>query len=361
MTKEIVFHVVYGLHVGGLERVLVNTISRMPRAYQHVVICLTSYSESFASLLPENTKLIALSKREGQDFGLYVKFFKLLKKYKPHVVHSYNLATLELQVISGLLRVPIRIHAEHGRDIYDPSGNNKKYQLLRRVVSPFVHVWVAVSGELYSWLQDTVKISTKKTKLIRNGINTQVFQPKEKAREDFIIGHVGRLSPIKNQKLLVDAFSLACKQSESFANKAKLHIVGEGEARESIEESIKNSGVQNAIELAGLRDDMPAVYQEFSVFVMSSIGEGIPMTLLEAMSCGIPPIVTDVGGMPEVVTKQVGIIVPSMNVQAMASAFIQLYQKPSLHHAMAKASRELIQRDFDEEKMVSDYLSLYKQ
>ena len=65
MTRTVVFHVVYALHIGGLERVLVNTISRMPQNYQHIVICLTSYSESFASLLPENTELIALSKREG--------------------------------------------------------------------------------------------------------------------------------------------------------------------------------------------------------------------------------------------------------------------------------------------------------
>ncbi len=360
MTRTVVFHVVYALHIGGLERVLVNTISRMPQNYQHIVICLTSYSESFASLLPENTELIALSKREGQDFGLYLKFFKLIRKYKPHIVHTYNLATLELQVISGFLRVPIRIHAEHGRDIYDPTGSNKKYQWLRRVVSPFINVWVSVSEELHLWLQQIVKIPVKKTKLIRNGINTAVFQPKSKTDKAFIIGHVGRLSPIKNQTLLIEAFTLACKQNNNFANNAKLRIVGEGESRKILEECISKSEVRSAIELAGPREDMPRVYQEFSIFVMSSLGEGIPMTLLEAMSCGIPPIVTDVGGMPEVVAKQAGIIVPSKNALAMANAFIQLYQETSLHDAMVKASRELIQKNFDEEKMVSDYLSLYR-
>ena len=360
MTRTVVFHVVYAMHVGGLERVLINTISRMPQEYEHIVICLTSYSESFASLLPKNTKVIALTKKEGQDFSLYLKFFDLLKKYKPQIVHSYNLATLELQVISWMLRVPLRIHAEHGRDIYDPTGSNKKYQWLRRLVSPFISVWVSVSEELHCWLQDTVKIPAKKTKLIRNGINTKVFQPAAKIEKAFVIGHVGRLSPIKNQKLLIEAFSIACNQNNNFANNAKLRIVGEGESRKSLEECIQNSDAKSAIELAGLHEDMPRVYQNFSVFVMSSLGEGIPMTLLEAMSCGIPPIVTDVGGMPEVVAREAGIIVPSNNAQAMADAFIQLYNEPGLHEAMMRASLELIQKKFDEEKMVSDYISLYR-
>ncbi|AGP82631.1 glycosyltransferase [Alteromonas mediterranea MED64] len=360
MTKTI-FHVVYGLHVGGLERVLVNTVSRMPKNYAHTVICLTSYSDSFVSLLPSNTNVIALGKKEGQDFGLFFKWWKLLRAYQPDVVHSYNLATLELQVISALAGVRVRLHAEHGRDVYDPFGDNKKYQLLRRLVSPFIHTWVSVSTELHMWLKNTVGLSTSKTQLIRNGIDTNLFTPQHKSSDEFIVGHVGRLNPIKNQILLIDAFCLASCRNTEFAKKASLRIVGEGESELTLRDHIVSKNMSKKISLIGLREDMPGVYGSFSVFVMSSIGEGIPMTLLEAMASGVPAIVTDVGGMPEVVTRKEGIVVPSQDADALADALILLFDSPDLLHSFANASRERICKDFDEDKMVSDYLSLYNQ
>lgn len=360
MTK-IVCHVVYGLNVGGLERVLVNTVSRMPSTYQHIVVCLTSYSSSFASLLPSNTQVLSLSKKSGQDFGLYVKWWRLLKQFKPDVVHSYNLATLELQVVSALCGVKVRIHAEHGRDIYDPSGDNKKYQWLRRCVSPFIHTWVAVSTDLHDWLQSTVGLSKRKTKLIRNGVDTEVFVPKKIPRDKFVVGHVGRLSPIKNQKLLVEAFSIAFNSNSQFAENAVLLIVGEGESRKELEQYIDSKKLGAKISLVGLRQNMPSTYRGFSVFVMSSIGEGIPMTLLEAMSSGLPAIVTNVGGMPEVVSRDEGIITPTRDATAMAEALLILFNSPEKREQLALAARKRIQTDFDEAKMVSDYLSLYNQ
>lgn len=360
MTKTI-FHVVYGLHVGGLERVLVNTVSRMPKNYEHTVVCLTSYSDSFASLLPSNANVVALDKKDGQDFGLFFKWWKLLRAYQPDVVHSYNLATLELQVLSALAGVKVRIHAEHGRDVYDPFGDNKKYQLLRRLVSPFIHTWVSVSLELHKWLENTVGLSTSKTKLIRNGIDTELFAPQNKSSDEFVIGHVGRLSPIKNQTLLIDAFCLATCRNAEFSKKASLNIVGEGESESTLRNHITSKNMSKKISLKGLREDMPEVYRSFSVFVMSSIGEGIPMTLLEAMASGVPAIVTDVGGMPEVVTQKEGVIVPSQNADALADAMILLFESSDLLSSFANASRKRICKDFDEDKMVSDYLSLYNQ
>ncbi|TKB03479.1 glycosyltransferase [Alteromonas portus] len=360
MTKTI-FHVVYGLHVGGLERVLINTVSRMPNDYKHTVVCLTSYSDSFASLLPSNASVIALGKKDGQDFGLFFKWWKLLRAYKPDVVHSYNLATLELQVLSALSGVKVRVHAEHGRDVYDPFGDNKKYQLLRRLVSPFIHTWVSVSTELHMWLMNTVGLPNSKTKLIRNGIDTKLFTPQHKPSDEFVVGNVGRLNPIKNQTLLIDAFCLAAYRNAEFAQKARLSIVDEGESESILHDHITSKNMAKKISLIGLREDMPDVYRSFSVFVMSSIGEGIPMTLLEAMASGVPAIVTDVGGMPEVVTGKEGIVVPSQNADALADSLIQLFESPDLLNSFANASRERICKYFDEDKMVSDYLSLYNQ
>ncbi|QDG39211.1 glycosyltransferase [Alteromonas mediterranea] len=360
MTKKVV-HVVYSLHIGGLERVLVNTIRRMPATFQHTVVCLTEYSDDFALLLPASVEIKSLGKKAGQDWSIFKKWATLLRSSKPDVVHTYNLATLEMQVVAAFMRVPVRIHAEHGRDIYDPKGLNKKYWWLRRVVCPFVHTWVAVSGELFDWLINTVKIPRRKTQLIRNGVDTDLYVPVMDKPRDFTIGHVGRLSPIKNQVLLVDAFNLACSLSKDFAKCSRLQIVGDGESRPALETRIKQSDQKASIALLGARSDMPAVYRGFTVFAMSSLGEGIPMTLLEAMACGIPAVVTNVGGMPEVLSDDEGFVVPSEDAKAMAEAFLKMFTNSTETQQMSTAARAKVISQFDEAKMVADYLTLYNQ
>lgn len=360
MTKTVV-HVVYSLHIGGLERVLVNTIRRMPVDFQHTVVCLTEYSDDFARLLPASVKVKSLGKKAGQDWSIFKKWAALLRSVKPDVVHTYNLATLEMQVVAACMRVPVRIHAEHGRDIYDPKGLNKKYWWLRRFVSPFVHTWVTVSGELFEWLIDTVKIPKRKTRLIRNGVDTDLYVPAIDKPKGFTIGHVGRLSPIKNQVLLVDAFNLACSLNEAFATSSRLQIVGDGESRSVLEARVEQGANKASIELLGMRSDMPAVYQGFTVFAMSSLGEGIPMTLLEAMACGTPAVVTNVGGMPEVISNDEGVVVPSEDVNAMAKAFLKMFTNSMETQQRSMAARAKVISQFDEAKMVADYLALYNQ
>ncbi|WP_353843061.1 glycosyltransferase [Alteromonas sp.] len=360
MTKKVV-HVVYSLHIGGLERVLVNTIRRMPATFQHTVVCLTEYSDDFARLLPTSVEIKSLGKKAGQDWSIFKKWAALLRSVKPDVVHTFNLATLEMQVVAACMRVPVRIHAEHGRDIYDPKGLNKKYWWLRRLVSPFVHTWVTVSGELFEWLIDTVKIPKRKTRLIRNGVDTDLYVPAMDKPKGFTIGHVGRLSPIKNQVLLVDAFNLACSLSKDFAKCSRLQIVGDGESRPALEARIKQSDQKASIALLGARSDMPAVYRGFTVFAMSSLGEGIPMTLLEAMACGIPAVVTNVGGMPEVLSDDEGFVVASEDAKAMAEAFLKMFTNSTETQQMSTAARAKVISQFDEAKMVADYLTLYNQ
>lgn len=360
MVNTIV-HVVYSLHVGGLERVLINTVKRMPSNYNHVVVCLTNYSEAFASLLPDNVEILTLNKSDGHDWGVYKQWWAVLRKVRPDVVHTYNLATLELQVFAFLARVPVRLHAEHGRDIYDPTGSNKKYQWLRRIVSPFLHKWVTVSGELDEWLRSTVAISPQKIVLIRNGIDTEIYKPNNKQSGDFVLGHVGRLSPIKNQALLISAFSKACKLDSDFAKGARLQIAGEGESEQSLVTQVRNLSLLSHIEFLGLKSDMPAIYNGFSVFVMSSLAEGIPMTLLEAMACGLPSIVTAVGGMPEVITPDSGVLVSSEDVEGMAKAMILLFNDRQRCERLSENARNRIIEKFDEANMVEAYLQLYNQ
>lgn len=352
-------HVVYSLHIGGLERVLINCVNRLPADIQHTVICLTDYSSEFRALLPERVEIVTLNKRPGHDWRLYQRFYHCVQKVRPDIVHTYNLATLEMQWVAWFARVNTRIHAEHGRDIYDPNGSNKKYQWLRRLVAPFVHKFVAVSKELHDWLLNDVALKKKKCALIRNGIDTDFFVPSCVEQNHFVVGHVGRLSPIKNQSLLLRSFALAGKQDPAFETQALLHIVGGGECETALRQESERLGLADKVVFAGPQSNVLSYYQKFSVFVLSSLGEGIPMTLLEAMSCATPAIVTHVGGMPEVVDESVGKTVASDDEGGLAKALLEAFQQQALWHQKGAKARDKIIHNFSEQVMVDAYLALY--
>lgn len=354
-----VVHVVYSLNIGGLERVLINCVNKLPKEMEHHIICLTSFSEDFANLLPSNATLYSLNKKAGKDFSVYRKFFRLLKRISPNILHTYNLATNELQLFGWIARVPVRIHAEHGRDIYDPEGKIFKYKLLRKCMAFFTSKVIAVSGELFKWLKNDVRLPKTKVFLVRNGIDTNFFIPKDNEHNEFVIGHVGRLSPIKNQSLLLDAYALACDINKTFAEETKVIIVGSGESEERLIELSKRNGTQHQISFEGAQIDVLKYYQSFDCYVMTSLAEGIPMTLLEAMSCGVAAAVTNVGGMPEVVNEDVGILLLNGDTQDVASKLITLWQNKAATKEMGQKARQRIQAMFSEQAMVNKYQQLY--
>src|SRR2546425_1122451 len=149
----LVLHIIRHLIVGGLENGLVNLINHTPpERYRHGVICLTGYSDFRDRIHRADVPVIALYKREGHDLGVYCRFWKVLRRLRPAIVHTRNLSGLEYLIPATLARVPGRIHGEHGRDIYDLCGSNFKYNLFRKMMQPFVHRYVAVSSDLAEWL-----------------------------------------------------------------------------------------------------------------------------------------------------------------------------------------------------------------
>ena len=362
MKKKIV-HVVLNLDIGGLEKVLVNCINRLPQSqYQHEVVALKGYSEEFKALLPSSVNVFSLNKKDGNDWSIFASFYKYLRCNKPDILHTYNLSTLELQLVAFMCRVPLRVHAEHGRDIFDPTGSNRKYKLLRRLLFPLIHKVVAVSDDLFQWLKHDVGVKKHKLLLIANGIDTEYFKPikeTEKA-QCFVFGHVGRLAKIKNQKLLIDAFLHASKIDSNFVHNAKLVIVGEGECRGELEEHIKEVNLSESVFLVGAKINMLDEYRRFDAFVMSSLAEGIPMTLLEAMSCELIPVVTSVGGIPEVVNSENGYLYDSGDDQKLAQIMVQLVNKRSLASMKGKQARKRIIDRYSEVAMVEGYSTLYQ-
>src|SRR5258708_5679912 len=172
----VVAHIIQRLAVGGLENGLVNLINHMPEdRYRHVIVCLADATDYSRWIRKKDVAVFALDQRQGHDFGVHRRLLKLLRRLRPAIVHTRNLAALEFQAIAALAGVPGRVHGEHGRDMYDLDGTNLKYNLLRKAVRPLVQRYTAVSVDLAQWLIDRIGIRPERGTQIYNGVDAEKF------------------------------------------------------------------------------------------------------------------------------------------------------------------------------------------
>src|SRR5688500_3868018 len=373
----LIVHVIHHLGVGGLENGLVNLINHIPPdRYRHAVVCLKGYTDFRQRITRENVEIVALNKREGNDLRLYLNLFKTLRRLKPDIVHTRNLNAMEGQVIAAVAGARSRVHGEHGRDIFDLHGKNRKYNLLRKVIRPFVSHFIAVSRDLENWLVDTVGATPHRINQIYNGVDSRRFYPRERKvyetapcrglpegffnENTFVIGSVGRMADVKNYPSLIEAFLLLLKEDPAAHARLRLLIVGDGNSRQQCMGRLRQAGAEALAWFPGERADIPELMRAMDLFVLPSLGEGISNTILEAMSTGLPVVATRVGGNEELVEDGVtGTLIPPGSSRAMAAAMREYYKNPDLVARHGKAGRHQIEASFSMDAMTNRYLEVY--
>ncbi len=357
---KLIAHVIYRLDIGGLENGLVNLINRMPDdRYRHAILCLKGYSD-FSSRIRKNVELIDIGKKEGQDMGMHLRLWKAFRKLKPDIVHTRNLATLEAVVPATMAGVKTRIHGEHGRDVNDLDGSNRKYRLVRRAYSPFVTRYIALSRDLQSYLDEKVGIPERKISQIYNGVDSARFHPANGSKDHFVIGTVGRMQPVKDQLTLARAFVRLLEIAPQYREKVRLLMVGEGPLKSEAQNLLKASGHAELAEFTGASDDVPEMMRKMDLFVLPSLAEGISNTILEAMASGLPVIATNVGGNPELVLHgQTGLIVPPSDAERMALSMLTYLSNQDLAICHSRAARRRMEEHFSMEAMVRNYMQVY--
>lgn len=358
----VVCHLIYRFDIGGLERVMVNCINAMQHDNcQHVVIALTAVGD-FSQHLNPSVKTYQLNKKSGKDLSSHWRLFKLLRQLKPDILHSYNLAALEYHPIAKLAGVKGHIHAEHGREINDPLGLNKKHNLLRKLISPFIHYFVPVSSDLHTWLTDIVNIDGAKVKLIHNGIDIEKFKGNKVTSNSIRFIHIARFNPVKDQQNLLNAFALLVQENGYLPEQVNLTLIGDGELFKELTQWVDDKKLNDFVNFTGARNDIPELLHHADIFVLSSIAEGIPMTILEAMAASLPIISTDVGGLPELVENNVtGLLVDKQNAASLANAMHTYVSNPELIEPQGEKAHQFIDNNFSEAAMIKSYLNLYQQ
>ena len=372
VRRRRIVHLVYSFSIGGLENVVVQLINRLPaEQFEHVLVSLTDISDFRQRITRSDVRFIELHKPPGHAVKLYPRIYRLLRELRPDVVHSCNLAALEIAPVAWLAGVPLRIHAEHGWDAHDPQGSNPRYRLLRKLYTPFVSHYVAVSADIDNYLSHAIGLPARRHSLIANGVDTDAFAPRDGASpaphgcpfrpgEHWLVGTVGRLKTVKNQPLLAQAFVHLIRTWPAAAAHLRLVIVGDGPLRPAIEAILANAGVQHLAWLAGARDDVASIMRSLDCFVLPSQTEGTSCTLQEAMACALPVVATAVGGTPDLVDDgKTGYLVPSDDAVAMAEAIWRLYGDTANARSFGQRARQKAQQQFGLDAMVERYLALF--
>lgn len=350
-----VLHVVLSLDIGGLENVVLNLVRNTNRSeFEPRVMCLRHRGE----LAPRFEKLdipVEALDAGGRASGLW-SFTRRLSRLRPDILHSHNPTPHQFAAFARLLgRVPALVHTKHGRNY----PHLRRAVLLNRWAARFSNVVVAVSEDAAAVARDIERVPNRKLQVVYNGIETRRFQ-RRPASEGGVNRRgisVARLDPVKDQETLLRAVRAAVDAIPGF----QLELVGDGPERARVERLRAELRLESHVRLLGFRDDVAALLQGASVFVLSSLSEGISLTLLEAMACGLPVVATDVGGNREVVAHgETGLLVPPRSPQALAEGILFLTREPVRAAAMGAAGRRRVEAMFDVDGMVSRYEALYR-
>ena len=372
--RPLVLHVMHRFDTGGLENGVVNLINHMPpQFYRHAVLALTEVTDFQRRIQRDDVEVISLHKPPGHGVWQYAKLYQLFRQLRPHIVHSRNLAALEVQAPAWAAGVPVRIHGEHGRDIGDLDGSNITLQRVRRMYRPFVHHYTALSRDLAHYLNDKVRVPHGNITRACNGVDTERFRaaptgPQAIAGSPFdpaqhwLVGTVGRMQAVKDQTMLAHAFVQALSMAPELKASMRLVMVGEGPLRTQAGAVLAAAGVDHLAWLPGVRSDVEDIMRGMHAFALPSLAEGISNTILEAMASGVPVVATAVGGNADLVTHgETGLITPAGDPQAMACQLVALARDPGRARRMGQAARQRAVTDFSMNAMVSTYQQVYDQ
>lgn len=370
--RPLIAHVLYRLDTGGMEHMLVTLINQTCQHYRHVVICLEGYGALRDRIQPDDVSCMSLDKKSGKDWRCYFRLWRVLRNLSPDLVHTYNVGAVDVAPVARLAGVRHVVHAERGRDAADPRGERRKYRLLRRWLLPFIDRYLTVSGDLQNWLIEKVGIPPSRVLCIPNGIDVSAFSAiahETDARPllgtfappgTVLIGTVGRLDAVKDHAGLITAFRILCETLPHERERLRLVLVGGGSRHAALESQIARDELSEQVQLLGNRNDVAALLAELDVFVLSSIAEGMPGVVLEAMASGLPVVATDVGGVGEVVVAGVtGTLVAASNPKGLAEALAGYVLDDGLRTSHGKAGRERAETQFSLQTMLSAYIALY--
>jgi glycosyltransferase involved in cell wall biosynthesis len=341
------------MDVGGLERVALDLVRLAdPQRFDPRILCLRQAGALAPLAERMGVPVEALGSR-GMIDGL-PRLVRRLRQLRPAILHTHNPGSQRVGVPARLLsRVPVLVHTKHGR-------NHPEKALavaINRWLARYSDQVVAVSEDASRVAVEVERIPEAKVRVIHNGVDLADRLPPSEWQGWSPRGiTVSRLDPVKDQVTMLRAVRRVVDECPEF----RLEIVGDGPSRASLEEACVELGLTEHVAFLGYRTDVDRLLRRPLVFLLSSVTEGISLTLLEAMAAGLPVVATDVGGNREVVANGItGVLVRPRAPEALAGAVLKLIKAPGQLAAMGAAGRARAEAEFDLKVTARRYYDLY--
>lgn len=368
-TRPTICHVIHALGVGGAEVLVDVMVRRMAEQYRCVVAVLDEIGEIGERLQADGFVVEHLNRQPGIDRGCAKRLDAFAKREGAKLLHAHQYTPFFQAMLSrGLLGSRPVLFTEHGRHF--PDLPSRKRSIVNRLMLRRHDRLVGVGGAVRQALIDNEGLPSNRVEVVYNGVDLDALASASAgARErirgefgfsdtDFVAVQVARLHVLKDHQTALRAIQQVAQQQPN----VRLLIVGEGDQRAAIEAAIRDRKLGQNVLLAGNRSDIADLLAASDVFLMSSISEGIPLTIIEAMAAGLPVVSTAVGGIPEMIEHaENGFLAQSGDHRGLADALVLLQQDQTLRNSVAAKGRKQAIQLFSQQGMLDGYRTIYEE
>lgn len=294
-----------------------------------------------------------------------LQLVRQIRRWKPDLVHSYFYWPI---IYGRILRkagvIPYLVENREDEGFNLGAGEFRMLRRTRRIPDRVI----CVSEGVASTFREREGLSSDQIEVIRNGVRLPTTLPSEDRlshlRQELGIRPgdrvVGLVANLNREVKGVSYFVAAAPHILRDIPDARFLVIGEGELRPGLEEQARSLGVHDRMIFAGFRTDVRDLYPLMEISTLTSLSEGLSITLLESMSFGLPVVATRVGGNPELVVEgETGLMIPPRDPEAFAAAVVRVLSDPSLAQSLGRAARERADA-FAISKVADRYLAAYQ-
>ncbi|WP_262690949.1 glycosyltransferase family 4 protein [Kordiimonas aestuarii] len=364
-SRPLILHVFPSFEVGGAQRRLVSLINRRQGLYTHSVYAMNGCYDALGlvrDITVPKDDLPSFPRKSG--FAAMRECASLLDAYKPDILITYNWGSVEWD-LSSLVgkRCPI-IHIQDGFGPDEQAGEKLHRRITRGIAYCRADAVVVPSRTLETIARGSWRIRQDRLHYIPNGIDVERFIcPPDKdlmaklglMREHRVIGTVAALRPEKNVGRLIEAFA----QIAELHKNARLVIVGDGVGMRPLKMLAERIGLFDKVIFTGTLEKPENLLPAVEIFALSSDTEQMPLSVIEAMSCGLPVVSTDVGDVAQMVSRQNTPYVKGISAGALANSLSALLDRPETAKRIGAANQEKAKREFTLEGMIDRYDALF--
>ena len=392
------------LNIGGPAIHVTNLTERFSNGrYQTCLVCGKvgshegdmSYLASEKGIQPLVIESLGPEISPTADILAFAKLRSLIQEFDPHIIHTHTAKAGTLGRLAGVSLNRFRrrnrriklVHTFHGHVFHSYFGPWKSFVFLQieRLLAKFTDRIVVVSPLQKRDICGRYGIAEPdKVKVIPLGFDLSPYAHESNVKEEWrlklfpdstekttIVGIVGRLTHVKNHRMLLEAAKVL--KEVGSAHDFRFLIVGDGELKEELMTLASQSGIDGRVVFSGWQREMRPLYSAMDIFAVTSLNEGTPVTLIEAMAAGKPVVATAVGGIPDILgaidregtgrykLTERGVLVPAGEADALAKALRFMNENKERVKALADKAREFVLEHYSLRRLVKDCELLYEE